>query len=185
MDELVGTVGEEGLGETVGAGRDREAAVAVIGVDDGHDLALLRRVARAFDREVDRLGAARRVHRVLHAAAADLGQLLSQRRAPQSREMVVAHVEPRGAAVQHLDQLGMAMADIVGAAVQVHVDQAATVHVEEQVAFAPVNDEIDLLVLPELGLVRIPELLRFLDEFLFSPGSAHAVPSGPHAKRER
>jgi len=159
--------------------------MAVIGIDNRDDLALLGGVAGAFDGEVDRLGAARRVHRVLHAAAADLGQLLGERRAAERREMVVAHVEAGGAAVQDLDQLRMAVADIVGAAVQVHVDQATAVHVIEQVAFAAVDDEIDILVLPELGLVRVPELLRFLDELLLGRTLHLLFHRRPHPKRER
>mgnify|MGYP001764737790 CR=1 FL=1 len=69
-------------------------------------------------------------------------------------------------AVQHLDQLRLAMADIVGAAVQMHVDEPAPVHVVKVVALAPVDDEVDIGVLPELGLARIPVLQALLDEFL-------------------
>src|SRR4051812_7609598 len=50
------------------------------------------------------------------------------------------------------------MAEIVRAAVQVQVDQPAACHVPEHVAFAAVDHQVDAGVLPELRLVRVPEL---------------------------
>src|SRR3546814_13095087 len=55
------------------------------------------------------------------------------------------------------------MAESVSTAVEVHVDEATTVHVPEEVALAPVDDQVDTAVGPELCLVRIPELFRLLE----------------------
>ena len=97
--------------------------MAVIGVDDRDDLAFLGGVARGLDRESIAWRRPPRYIMVLHTAAADLGEHLRQRGPTQSREMMVPHVEARGAAVENLDQFRMAMADIVGAAIQMNVDQ--------------------------------------------------------------
>src|SRR5690348_4546346 len=60
----------------------------------------------------------------------------------------------------------MAMADVVGAAIEVNVDQAAAVHVIEEVVLPPVDHQVDADILPELGLARVPEVLGLLDELL-------------------
>jgi hypothetical protein len=146
--------------------------MAVIGVDDRDDLAPLLGVPGGLERDVDGLGATRAVHGVLQPPAAGRRQPLGQRGAGERREVMVADVEALGAAVQHLDQLGVAMPEIVGAAVEMHVDQPAAIHIEEQVALAAVDHQIDAHVLPGLGLARVPEGLRLLDEFLLL-GAGH------------
>ena len=57
------------------------------------------------------------------------------------------------------DHLGVAVAEVVRAAVEVDVDQPLARHVVEEVALAPVDDERDAGVHPELGLAGVPELL--------------------------
>ena len=70
----------------------------------------------------------------------------------------------------------MPVADIVSATVQMNVDQALAVHVEQEIALAVIDYEIDADVLPELGLARIPEGLRLFEELVLA--RAHAVPPG-------
>src|SRR5215208_5460704 len=62
------------------------------------------------------------------------------------------------------DQLGVAVTEVVRAAVEVQVDQPPARHVPEAVALAAVDHEIDAGVLPELRLVRVPELLGAAEE---------------------
>ena len=140
--------------------------MAVIGFDDRDDLALLHGMARGLDGDVDRFRAARAVDGVLQIARRAGGERLGERGAGQRREMVVAHVEALGRRLHDRDELGIPVAEIVGAAVEVDVDQPAPVHVIEQIALAAVDHEIDALVLPELGLVGVPELFRALQELL-------------------
>jgi len=97
-------------------------------------------------------------------AGAGLDQRLGQRRAGQRREVVVADVESLHRLLEGGDQLRVAMAQVVGAAVQVQVDQPAAGHVPEEVALAAVDHEVDSGVLPEVRLVRVPELPRSVEE---------------------
>ena len=73
--------------------------------------------------------------------------------------MVVADVEALHGRGHGRDHLGVAVAQVVGAAVEVGVDQALAVDVVDVVALTPVDDQRHAGVLPELGLVRVPELL--------------------------
>ena len=165
LDELAEQVlGEEGLREALVAGLHRQARVPVVGLDDRHDLAPLRRVARGLDRELHRLRPARPVDGVLETGGRALRQRLRERGARERGKVVVAHVEALRAGVQHLDELRIAVPEVVGAAVQVDVDEAAPVHVVEAVALAPVDHQVDARVLPELRLVRVPPGLRRFEE---------------------
>ena len=56
---------------------------------------------------------------------------------------MVADVERAHARRDGLDQLRVAVAEVVGAAVQVHVDQPQARHVPDEVALAPVDDQVD------------------------------------------
>jgi hypothetical protein len=78
--------------------------------------------------------------------------------------VVVADVEAAHGLLEHGDQLGIAVAEVVRPAVEVQVDQAPAAHVPEEVALAAVDDEVDARVLPEAGLVRVPELLGPAEE---------------------
>ena len=86
--------------------------------------------------------------------------------------MVIADVEVLGPALQNLDQLRIAVAQIVDAAVEMDVDQALSVHVVEEVAFAAVDDQIDPHVLPGLGFAGIPPGLRLVENRLLC-GAPH------------
>src|SRR5690606_9796794 len=151
------------------AGLHGQSGVAVIGLDDGHDLALAGRVARGLDGDVDGLGAARSVDGVVHARRrSDQRQRLGERGARQRGKVVVAHVEARGARLEDFDELRMTVAEVVGAAVQVQVEQAPPVHVVQVVALAAVDHEVDAHVLPVLGLARVPEYLGAFQELLLA-----------------
>ena len=159
LDELLGPVGQEQGGEAIVAGRHREAGVAVVALQDRDDLAPLAGVAGGLDRDVDCLAAARSVHDAAEVRRAGGDERLGQRGAGQRREVVVADVEAAHRLLERGDQLGVAMAEVVRAAVEVQVDQTPPRHVPEQIACAPIDHEVDAGVLPEPCLVRVPELL--------------------------
>src|SRR5215210_3479056 len=77
---------------------------------------------------------------------------------------MVADVEAAHRLLEDGDQLRIAMAEVVRPAVEVQVDQPTAGHVPEQVALAAIDDEVDARVLPEPGLVRVPELLGAAEE---------------------
>src|SRR5436305_14359182 len=60
----------------------------------------------------------------------------------------------------------MAMAEIIGAAIEMQIDQAAARHVMEEIAVAPVDHQIDARLLPELRLVGIPIANGGIEEIL-------------------
>ena len=138
--------------------------MAVVALADRDDLAALARVARGLDRDVGRLAAARPVDHPPHVRRAGGHERLGERGAGERREVVVADVEAAHRLLEHGDQLGIAMAEVVRAAVEVQVDQPPARHVPEQVALAAVDHEVDAGVLPEPRLVRVPELLRAAEE---------------------
>ena len=162
VHELVGPVGEEQLGEPVVAGGDRQAGVAVIGLDDRDDLAALGGVPCALERDVDGLAAAGSEGHLGDRRGRRVDQPLRQRRAGDRGEVVVSDVEVLHAVDERLHHLGIAVAEVVGATVEVHVDQPSPAHVPQEVALPAVDDEIDAGIGPELRLVRIPVLLRLL-----------------------
>ena len=79
---------------------------------------------------------------------------------------MIADIEMIQRRLQCLNKFGVAMAKIVGAAIEMQVDEAASRHVIKAVAFAPVYDQINADRLPELGLVRVPELDRLIEQLL-------------------
>ena len=93
LDELVGPVGEEQLGEPVVAGGDGQAGVAVVGLDDRDDLAALGGVPGALERDVDGLAAAGSEGHLGDRRRRRVDQPLRQRGAGDRREVVVADVE--------------------------------------------------------------------------------------------
>ena len=165
--ELIRAVGQEEARETVVARGHGEAGVAVVPLEDGDDPAPPAGVARRLDRNVGRLAAARAVDHPAHVRRARLDQGLRQRRPRQRGKVMVADVEALHRLLERRDQLRVAVPQVVGAAVQVQVDESPAGHVPEEVALAPVDDEVDAGVLPEVGLVRVPELPRPLEEVVF------------------
>ena len=160
-------VGEEELREAVVARPDGEPGVAVVRLDERDDLAALLGVARRLDRDVDCLAACCAVDHALHVGGAGLDQRLGERGARQGRKVMVAHVEVLHGLFERRDQLGVAMAEVVRTAVEMHVDQPSAGHVPEVVALAAIDHEVDASVLPEVGLVGIPERTRALQHVLF------------------
>ena len=148
--------------------------MSVIGLDDGDDLALFGGVARRLDRQLHRLGASCAVDGVLQAVGRARRQRFGQRGARERREVMIAHVETPGAGVQHFNELGIAVAEIVGAAVEVNVDEAGAIKVVKAIAFPAIDHQIDAGVLPELRLVRVPEGFRRFEKFELR--LAHATP---------
>ena len=73
--------------------------------------------------------------------------------------MVIANVKPLSGSGHDCDELRIAVAQVVRAAVEVDVDQSTAVHVVEEITFASVDDQIDAHILPRLGFTRVPELL--------------------------
>jgi len=73
--------------------------------------------------------------------------------------MVVADVELAHRGLQRRHHFGVAVSQVVGAPVEVHIDEPPAIHVPQQVALAAVDDKVDPRVHPELGLVRVPVLL--------------------------
>jgi hypothetical protein len=79
---------------------------------------------------------------------------------------MIADVEPlhgRGHRGRHL---GVAVAQVVGAAVEVDVDEPLALDVVDEVALPAVDDQRNPGVDPELGLIRVPELLGFRQHVL-------------------
>ena len=79
---------------------------------------------------------------------------------------MVADIEIIERALQRFHEFGVAVAEIVGAAIEVEVDQPAPAHIVEAVALAPIDDEVDAGLLPELGLVRIPVADGLVEQLL-------------------
>src|SRR4051812_11382887 len=67
------------------------------------------------------------------------------------------------------------MAEVVRAAVEMQVDQPAAGHVPEDVALAAVDHQVDAGVLPELRLVRVPELPGATEEVVLRLEGEEAV----------
>ncbi len=181
VHELVRPVREEQLGEPVVAGADGEAGVAVVGLDDRHDLAALGRVPRRLDGDVDGLAAAAAVHDLGEPGRCGGDERLGQRGARAGREVMVADVERPHADGEGLDQLGVAVTEAEGAAVQVDVDQPGAGHVPDEVAFPPVDDEVDARLGPEIGLPRVPELAGLIQDLGLGPDREDVVVVHSHA----
>ena len=79
---------------------------------------------------------------------------------------MIAHVEALGRRLHDGNELRIAMAEIVGAAVEMDVDEPAAVHVVEQIALAAIDHEIDTLSCQNWVLSGVPELFRALEELV-------------------
>jgi hypothetical protein len=78
--------------------------------------------------------------------------------------VVIADVEVLHAVDERLHHLRITVAQVVRAAVEVHVDQPAAVDVPQEVAVAATDDEVDPGVGPELGLAGVPVFLGQLED---------------------
>ena len=174
LHELVRPVGEEDLREAVVAGRDREAAVPVIALDDRDDLPSLGGVARRFQRDVGGFRTSRREDRVARPRR-DRNQRLGERGTRDGGEPVIADVEVVERGPQRFDQLRIAMSEVVGSAVDVEVDQPPPIDVVDQVALPRAHDEVDAGVEPEPGLSGIPVAHRLVENLLLGGVLEQAV----------
>src|SRR5688500_17470870 len=87
--------------------------------------------------------------------------------------MMIAHVEVVHPVADGGNHFRVAMAKAVGTAIDVHIDQAATIHVVDVVTLPPVDDEIDAGALPFECLAGVPILHRSVNEFVL--GFAHGI----------
>jgi hypothetical protein len=183
----VNSSGQEQGGEPLVTGGHGQAGVPVVGLGHRDDAALLGRVPRALQRDVDGLPAAAAVHDLAEARRGRGDQGLGQGGAGQAGEVVVADVEALHGRGDRGGHLGVSVAQVVGAAVEVDVDEPLALDVEDEVALPAVDDQRDAGVDPELGLVRVPELLGLRqhvllrgerDQFLGHRDLRHCPPSG-------
>ena len=175
VHEVLGLIGQEQLGEPVVAGRHGQSRVPVVGLNDRHDLAALRRVPRGLDGDVDGLAAAATVDDLGQPGRRRLDQGLSQRRSSAGGEVMVADVERAHAGGNGLDQLGIAVAEVVRAAIQVHIDQPKARHIPDEVALPAVDDQVDAGLGPEIGLAGVPEFARLVQDLGLGPDSEDVV----------
>jgi hypothetical protein len=130
LDELVGAVGQEELAESLIAGAYGEPGVPVVGLGDRDQSPPLRGVSRGLERDVDGFAAAAAVDDLCESFGSAADQSLRERCAGHSREVVVADVEVRHRLGDRGNDLGVAVAQVVGASIEVHVEQplALTCH---------------------------------------------------------
>jgi len=93
---------------------------------------------------------------LLLACAAVLAAAAIRRRGADWRLLLLAAVPLPVLALHGLDDLGVAVADVVGAAVQVHVDEPPAIHVVEEVALTAVDHQVDPEALPVGRLAGVP-----------------------------
>src|SRR5215472_11945427 len=67
------------------------------------------------------------------------------------------------------------MAEVVRAAIEVDIDEPQARHIPDEVALAPVNDKIDARLGPEVGLPRVPELARLVQDLVLGPDGEDVV----------
>src|SRR5260370_13837083 len=77
--------------------------------------------------------------------------------------MVVADVERPHARRNGLDELRIAVPEVVGSAIEMDVDQPDARHVPDEVALPAIDDQVDPCLRPEIGLAGIPELSRLIE----------------------
>src|SRR5262245_1051503 len=88
---------------------------------------------------------------------------------------MIADIERAHARRNGLHKLGVAVPEIEGAAVEMHVDQAQPGHVPDEVALAPVNDQVDAALAPEVGLAWVPELPGLVEDLGLGLHAVHGV----------
>ena len=80
---------------------------------------------------------------------------------------MVAHVEMIKCCFECFHQFRMTMAKIIGATIQVQIDQPVARHVIKEVTLTFVDDQINAGFLPEHRLLGVPETDRFVDDISF------------------
>ena len=151
VGELLGAIRQEERGEAVVTGRHCQSRMAVVGLDDRDDLALLGRVPGGLERDVDRLAPTAAVDDLADVGRCGLDERLGERRTGEGREVMVPDVEVLHGSCHRLHDLGIAMPEVVGPSVQVDVDEPLARDVVDEVVLPPVDDERHPGVDPELA----------------------------------
>ena len=135
------TGGPEGRSGPLVPGRQGQAGVPVVPPGRRDDAAAARGPPSALEGHVDGLAAAAAEHGVPHAGG-EVDQAGGQQGAFDAGEVVVADVEPVQGEPQLLDQRGMPVAEVEGAAVEVEVEELPPVDVPDPVALAPPDHQV-------------------------------------------
>ena len=163
-EDAWGTLAEEEAGEAVVSTGEGKSGVAVVGVLNGDDLVALSGVASGLEGDVDGFTAAAGEYRVLEVARGAGGKSLGELGALEGGEVVITDVKVIKALLDSLDDLGVAVAKVVGTAVEVDIDEPVAVHVVEEVSLTAIDYEVDAEVLPGRGLTRVPVALAALEK---------------------
>jgi len=131
--------------------------MTVIAFGNRHDPPPPGRVARAGERDFNRLGPTCTKDKATHSPRR-LDEMLGQRRARGRREPVISNVKVIACQLQRFGQLRIAIAEIEGTAIDVQANQPPPGHVVNAAALAPADTKIDALTQPEIHFPRIPEL---------------------------
>jgi hypothetical protein len=78
--------------------------------------------------------------------------------------MMISHVKVVEGFFQFRDDLGIAMAQVIGSAVEVEIDQPVATHVIEMIALTTANHEVHSASGPGVYFVRIPVLGGILED---------------------
>ncbi len=155
LHEVGRVVGVEEPREPLVSRGDRQPCVAVVGALDGDDLAAPGGESRTLDREVNDLAAAGAENDFARPGG-ELDETFGERRAPGGGKVVVADIHVVERVHQRGDDLGVAVAQVEGSAVEVNVENGMPVDIGEDVPLSFPDDEGDFLVYPELSLVGVP-----------------------------
>ena len=185
MGEVLRLVREEHLREAVIPGAHCQTGVPVVRLHDRHDLALLHGVPGRLERDVDRLATAGTVNHLRETSRGRRDERFGERGAGKRREVVIADIEVLHRHRDGLDDLWIAVAEVVRAAIEVSVDKTLARHVVDEVFLAPIDDERHAGVDPELGLARIPVLLGLLEHLGLRCEREQSVIEGGWGVRER
>ncbi len=152
------------------AGGEGETGMAVVALLNGDDGAPLGRMARRLDRDLDRLAAARREHRVLQIARRGAHQRRGELGAGAARKMMVADVERGERIGERGDHFRVAVAEVEHAAVEMEVEQLATVEIPDAVALAAADHQVHAQRLQHLHAVRTDVPRREIEDPLLLLG---------------
>jgi len=144
LEELAGRpFGEERPREALVPGGEAEAALAVVAALDRDDAAPLGGTPRGLQRHLHRLAPAGREDGVGEVSGRDGRQSRGQLGARAARKVVVSDVQLVQGGAQRVAHLGVPMAEVEDAAVQVEVEQLAAVEVPDPIALAAPDHEVD------------------------------------------
>ncbi len=76
---------------------------------------------------------------------------------------MIAHIKMIERIFECINKLGIAVAQIISAAIQMQINQPPAIHIINEIALAFVDDQINASLGPEFGFLGIPIFDRFLD----------------------